>query len=245
MIGMTAVTEHYERHLAPVYVWMAGGIEAAIGRGKAEIDAVCPNPSRGLAAVDLGAGFGMHAIPLARLGYSVTAVDSSHLLLEVLHSHVGTLSVRTIEDDLLSFRKHLKAKADLILCMGDTVTHLPNRQAVEGLLADVAESLKAGGTFVSTFRDYTAPLTGTARFIPVRSDTDRILTCFLEYADETVIVHDILHERNGTVWQQRVSAYQKLRLSTEWITNVLRANGFSVRVEQGLGGMVRVVATAP
>jgi len=241
---MTAVVEHYASHLAPVYLWMVGGIDAAMKRGQSEMDAICPNPSKGLPAVDLGAGFGMHAIPLARLGYSVIAIDSSHLLLGVLRSHVDALPVQPIEEDLLSFRKHLKAKADLILCMGDTLTHLPNRQAVEELLADIAESLKAGGTFVSTFRDYTVALLGTARFIPVRSDTDRILTCFLEYLAETVIVHDILYERNGTVWQQRVSAYQKLRLSTEWITNALRTTGFSVRVEQGLSGMVRVVATA-
>jgi hypothetical protein len=43
---------------------------------------------------------------------------------------------------------------------------------------------------------------------------------------------------------QRVSAYQKLQLSTEWMTQVLRDLGFSVRVEPGLAGMVRVVATA-
>jgi len=73
---MPSVTEHYENHLAPVYLWMAGGIDMAVRRGQAEVEAVCPRPLKWRLAVDLGAGFGMHAIPLANLGHSVLAIDS-------------------------------------------------------------------------------------------------------------------------------------------------------------------------
>jgi hypothetical protein len=44
-------------------------------------------------------------------------------------------------------------------------------------------------TFVATFRDYTTLPAGDARFIPVRSDPDRIHTCFLEEAQQHVRVH--------------------------------------------------------
>jgi hypothetical protein len=37
------------------------------------------------------------------------------------------------------------------------------------------------------------PLIGEQRLIPVRNDETRILTCFLEYEPEAVLVHDILH----------------------------------------------------
>lgn len=46
-----------------------------------------------------------------------------------------------------------------------------------------------------SFRDYSVPLQDEKRFIPVRSDEGRILTCFLEYSEDSVLVHDILHER--------------------------------------------------
>lgn len=239
---MATVAEHYESLLAPVYLWMAGGLEAAVARGEVEIDAICPNPSNGLSAIDLGAGFGMHSIPLARRGYSVVAIDTSPLLLDVLGEHVGTLPVRTVEDDLLAFQKHLDAKVDLVLCMGDTLTHLTGQQSVVQLFSLVAESLHPGGTFVASFRDYTSPLVGNQRFIPIRSDDDRILTCFLEYSSEHVTVHDVLHERNGSEWRLRVSAYRKLRLSPEWVSTTLQARGFTVRIEPGLAGMLRVVA---
>jgi predicted RNA methylase len=242
---MTSVTEHYELHLAPIYLWMAGGMETAIARGNAEVMATCPRPLNGQRAVDLGAGFGMHAIPIANLGYSVLAIDSSSTLLQVLRSHIGTSPITPVQDDLLSFRRHLEGPVPLIVCMGDTLTHLADRQSVEGLFADVAESLSKGGSFVLSFRDYSSPLTGVQRFIPVRSDAGRVLTCFLEYQAESVTVHDILLERTGSGWQQRVSAYRKLRLSIEWVTRALEANGFEVRNDEGPAGMVRVIARRP
>jgi hypothetical protein len=187
----------------------------------------------------------MHAIPLADMGYSVLAIDSSSTLLDVLRNQASARPILTIQDDLLSFKTHLKTRAALFVCMGDTLTHLPDRQSVERLFADVAEMLMQGGTFIVSFRDYSTPLVGSQRFIPVRSDSDRIFTCFLEYDDQAVTVHDILHEREGGEWHQRVSAYRKLRLSPQWVVRALEDTGLLVRPEQGLGGMVRIVAKRP
>ena len=50
---MTTVAGHYKTHLAPVYLWMAGGFNAAVSRGEAEIEAILPNLSSGITAVDL------------------------------------------------------------------------------------------------------------------------------------------------------------------------------------------------
>jgi hypothetical protein len=142
----------------------------------------------------------------------------------------------------LAFQKHLTRKVHLILCMGDTLTHLPDPQTVEQLFSRVAESLLPDGMFVTTFRDYTSPIVGDRRFISVKSNEDRILTCFLEYFPDYVTVHDVFHERDGSAWQLRVSSYRKLRLSSEWVSATLHARGFAVRIEPGLTGMVRVVA---
>lgn len=78
---MTTVTEHYEKHLAPVYVWMAGGADAALEAGTTEIEALNLPLHEGSVVFDLGAGFGVHSIPLARLGARVTAIDTSTELL--------------------------------------------------------------------------------------------------------------------------------------------------------------------
>ena len=175
---MSTVKEHYDRHLGPVYAWMAGGMEPALERGTAELDAVGARASQGAVAVDLGAGFGMHAIPLARRGFDVLAIDSSAVMLDELARQANPLPVRIVCGDLLSFPRHLSTKPELVLCMGDTLTHLPDETSVERLIATVAESLAEAGRFVITLRDYSASLTGPQRFIPVRSDENASLSAF-------------------------------------------------------------------
>jgi len=237
------VRSHYESFLAPVYSWLAGGAEAAFARGEMELDALRLTPLRSAAgALDLGAGFGMHSVPLARRGFNVVAVDSSGVLLRELRSHAGNLPILTAEGDLLDFPQYVTGPTDVILCMGDTLTHLTSRQEIASLFAQVVAALAPGGVFVLSFRDYSAPMIRESRFIPVKSDADRIFTCFLEYANEHVDVYDVLHERQGSQWTQRVSSYRKLRLPPDWICAALREAGFQVTQEAGLSGMIRVVA---
>lgn len=239
---MSTVAEHYSNHLAPIYVWMAGGPELALQAGAAEIDALGLPLGHGAVVVDLGAGFGMHSIALARKGARVTAIDTSSELLRALAELAGGLPIRVVNADLLEFPNHITQAPAAILCMGDTITHLPERGAVERLVERSAAALPSGGLFVLSFRDYSVPLAGDRRFIPVRSDDTRILTCFVEYEPEAVVVHDIVHQRTAQGWQTRVSHYRKLRLAPEHLMSSLHSHGFSVRREAGVSAMVRLVA---
>lgn len=170
---MATVAQHYESHLAPVYPWMAGGIEHALATGTGDIADLA---RAGGVAVDLGAGFGMHAIPLARAGYRVLAIDSSTMLLRQLSHHAQ-------------------------------------------------------------------PRLDESRFIPVRSDASRILTCFIEDRGAHVLVHDILHERVDGTWTMSVSSYRKLELSADDVAAGLRGAGLDATVAPGPRGMLRAVAT--
>ena len=233
---------HYDTHLGPVYSWMLGDIEAAFARGAAEIDAL-PLPARGI-AVDLGAGLGLHSLPLAKRGFEVVALDSCRMLLDDLRSRALSLAITTHHADLLQFRCFVAGQAQIIVCMGDTLTHLPTLASVDLLLAGVAAAVPRGGVFAATFRDYAGrKLEGEQRFILVRADENRILTCFLEYADGQVTVHDVLNEKDRGQWRQKISSYPKLRLAPEWVAARLTELGFDVMRDATPGGMARIVAT--
>jgi 2-polyprenyl-3-methyl-5-hydroxy-6-metoxy-1,4-benzoquinol methylase len=241
---MKTSAAHYAAHLGPIYSWMLGDIDAAFARSAAEIDDLeLPDANHG-AAADLGAGLGLHALPLARRGFHVTAIDSCQVLLDELRSRSGTLTVTAVNADLVDFRAVMQEQARVVLCMGDTLTHLPTLGSVESLLRSVAAGLAPGGVFASTFRDYASrTLKGDERFILVRADADRILTCFLEYAEHEVTVHDLLNEREQDQWRQKISSYSKLRLAPEWVESKLTDLGLKVRRDTSANGMVRIVAT--
>jgi hypothetical protein len=161
-----------------------------------------------------------------------------------LRARSETLAVTTVNADLVDFRAVMQEELRVILCMGDTLTHLPTMRSVESLLRSVAAGLARGGVFAATFRDYaTRTLEGDKRFILVRADADRILTCFLEYAEHEVTVHDVLNEREQDQWRLKISSYRKLRLAPEWVESTLMELGLAVRRDTNTSGMARIVAT--
>jgi 2-polyprenyl-3-methyl-5-hydroxy-6-metoxy-1,4-benzoquinol methylase len=240
---MTTSAAHYKTHLGPVYSWMLGDLDAAFAQGAREIEDL-PLPAGGGLAVDLGAGLGLHAVGLAKRGYEVVAIDNCQALLDELKSRGEAAAIAVHHADLVEFRRFVPGQAQVIVCMGDTLTHLSALPAVDSLLAAVASALPRSGVFAATFRDYaTMELQGDKRFILVRADESRILTCFLEYQDHQVMVHDLLHEKEQGRWRQAVSSYPKLRLAPAWVMVKLSALGFSVKRDNTTGGMVRIVAT--
>jgi len=240
---MNTVKEHYDGQLADVYSWMAGSFETITEGNRAflrqlEIDKM----PRGL-AIDLGAGSGFQSVPLAEFGFSVFAIDFNSALLAELRERAGNLPIETIQDDILNFSKHIDEAAQIIVCMGDTLTHLESPDAVKTLLRDAARLLLKDGKLVLTFRDYiSAELCSEQRFIPVRADDSKIFTCFLEYHEDFVEVFDLLYRKENGQWKLDVSSYPKLRLNRSWVENRLLENGLSVIHNELVNGMIKIVA---
>lgn len=237
---MSTAREHYERLLAPVYAWMLGGFEAALERQREFVRA--HEWIGGGRALDLGAGFGATAIALAERGFSVTAVDSSPELCAELERLRGTHAIRVVLADLVEFAASDAERYELVLCVGDTLTHLESLDRVLALADALAERVIVGGRLVLGFRDMSGPPPeGAQRFMHVRSDDARTLTCFLDYRDEHVLVHDVLHERGAAGWTMRVGVYPKLRLATDRVLAELRDRRFELERRDVVRGMTSLV----
>jgi SAM-dependent methyltransferase len=236
---MSHVTEHYDVLLADHYSWMFG--VSAVEKATEQRELLT---RLGLApdelAVDLGAGPGFQSMALAELGFKrVLAIDTSAKLLEELRSNSAGRDIEVIQDDMMNISQHVASgTVDAIVCMGDTLTHLPERQLVSRLFADVFRALRWGGKLILTFRDLSSELRGLDRFIPVRNTPDKIMTCFLEYGPDVVTVHDLIHIRDGITWRLTKSCYPKLRLSCDAIRRDLEMTGFEVDVAESFRGMV-------
>lgn len=239
---MNTAKDHYDQQLASIYSWMAGTPEVAIKRNHDLLRQLGVHLPRGL-AIDLGAGSGFQSIPLAELGFSVVAIDFCESLLSELRDRVGNLPIRTIHDNILNFSKYVEEQAQVIVCMGDTLTHLESLDSVQSLLLSVESTLAAQGKLVLTFRDYiSVEPQGTQRFIPVQSDESTILTCFLEYREDVVEVYDLVYRKEGDRWVLSTSSYPKLRIDKNWVCDQLRKSKLEVVQNTIINGMICIVA---
>ena len=239
---MVGVKAHYDNLLASYYSWLGGGAGIKFEENRKFFQSHGIYPALSGTAVDLGAGSGFQSIPLSRAGFNVIAIDMCHDLLVELKSQAEGLPVVTIEDDLLNFTGHIAEKVELIVCMGDTLTHLQTLADVEVLLEDARRALEDNGRLILEFRDLTAELKNLDRFIPVRSDADRIFTCFLEYERKHVKVHDIIYEKNANQWVMKKGCFRKLRIPPQWLSGYLRKAGFAIESLDIDSGMVTILA---
>lgn len=229
---MTTSREHYDTLLADLYAWMIGDSNE---RDRAQFEwirvVVGAPAAPGSRALDLGAGVGAEAVALARLGYDVVAVDASAKLCREVRRRAGKsgYSVDVVEADIVSFlEREDEPTASVALCVGDTLSHLESRAAVRGMLHAVRARLAPGGRLVVTYRDLSAERRDLDRFFLVRADDSRIFTCFVEYFDDHVIVHDVVHTRSNDGWTMKTSAYPKLRLGSRELHDLLLDAGFVV-----------------
>ena len=234
---MATVEAHYQDVLSGVYSWMLGGFDVQIAKNRSFFENHHIQPKGSGVAVDLGAGCGFQSIPLAEIGYSVTAIDLDDNLLRELKANDAAGTVTVERDDMINFDKHVSGPSELIVCMTDTLLHLESKDRVRSIFEKVNDHLETSGRFVITFRDLSNPLEELDRFIPVKQDESTIFTCFLEYETDTVKVHDLVYTNTDGQWSLNKSFYRKLRLSSDWVKKQLLQTGFSnvdIDIENGL-----------
>ncbi|MEO7036980.1 MAG: class I SAM-dependent methyltransferase [Polyangiaceae bacterium] len=239
---MTRTLDHYESLLAEHYSWIYGDFDARRKSATEGLRARGVSPHGSGFALDLGAGAGCHSLALIDLGFRVRAVDFSRKLLTELLERAQGASVEIVEADLLDTQAWGEEAPELIVCMGDTLTHLNSPSEIQALFRAAYQRIALGGRLVITYRDLGVPLAGPARFIPVRADEDRIFTCFLEYGPEHVEVHDLVYVRGDSGWRLATTSYPKLRLAQDRALAWLAQAGFAIEHVEVARGMTEIVA---
>jgi len=236
------VKEHYDRHLGDIYSWTAGDFlskqqeqqEYFLNRGI--------TPLNKGNALDLGAGHGIQSVSLAKIGFNVKAIDfTPQLLLELKANSVG-LAVEAINADIREVDKYREFFPEVIVCAGDTITHLADEAEIDQFLNACASTLAENGKLVLSFRDYTKALEGNDRFILVNSDSNRVFTCCLDYFAEQVRVTDLIYSKTESGWNQAVSSYFKTRIRPQAIIETIERAGLKVLYNEITNRMVTVIA---
>ncbi|MEL6673108.1 MAG: class I SAM-dependent methyltransferase [Bacteroidota bacterium] len=234
---MNEVKTHYSTHLAAHYSWMLGERETQIEAFSDLLTRRGLDKGKGQTAWDLGAGTGLQSLALARKGYQVHALDFSAEMLAQMGPEADQWGIQRHQADLTDSQSYALPSADLLVCMQDTLLHLPALSDLETLFHQGYAQSQPEAAFLLSFRDLSQALSGKDRFILLRAEADRILSCFLEYLPDQVMIHDIIQTREKAGWEQRIHAYPKLRAGWEDIQPLWEKAGWQSQWQEKRRGM--------
>jgi SAM-dependent methyltransferase len=235
---------HYEALLGPIYAWSVSRTGDPVARAAAWLERhelLCHDTY-----LDLGAGFGAHALALLGVEKQVTAVDFDPTLVAELQRAAAPYASHLLleREEMLDFlRRGSGATWDVILCVGDTLTHLPTVAAVAELVGRAARSLSDPGRLALSYRDSTRfAAEGVERFREVASDGERTMHCLLEPLDDGHLrVTDIVTEVGPDGPRTRLSDYVKLRLAPDDIVALAANAGLVLERRSEDAGMTTLI----
>ena len=240
-ISNQTIKDHYDNLLGPIYSWTLGDFKAKSEVFRTFLTSNDIKPFGNKIAIDLGAGNGLQSIPLAEVGFDVIAIDLNRHLLKELQVNASGRNISVLSADMRDVEKFAE-EPELIICAGDTISHLSDKSEVKKFITKISKRLVKGGKAIFSFRDYSNEVIGQERFILVKSSEERILTCVLDYEDEAVIVTDLLYEKFGKNWKQKASTYRKVRIIPKEVVGYLELNQMRLTFNGKVDGLTTIIA---
>lgn len=97
----------------------------------------------GISILDVGAGTGRLAIPLSERGYSITAIDASEAMLDVLRSKDPESRIHTVHARLQELA--LKDQFDLVCCVFSVFCYLTTEDELDAAIDTLCKHAKPSG----------------------------------------------------------------------------------------------------
>lgn len=120
--------------------------------------------------LDASCGIGIRAVPLARMGFDVTAVDPSPGMLRKAHTIADQFNVadqiQFERADFLTLPEYVSGTFDAVVTKGNALPHLLLDTEIEQTLKIFYDLLRPGGILVIGMRDFGPFMESRPRFIP-------------------------------------------------------------------------------
>lgn len=124
--------------------------------------------------LDLGCGSGEHAAFFARAGYRVLGVDRSAAQIAAARAQAQEGAARFVAGDLTRLGEVVDARFGTAICLGNTLVHLQEPEALAAACRGVYAALLPGGAWVAQILNYERLFGRGERHLPLvfRRDDD-------------------------------------------------------------------------
>lgn len=147
------------------------------------------NKVGGLTMIDAGCGTGSLAIALGRHNVAVNAFDlNEKMIKKAEEKRPQALNVSFRQGSLLNLQTlYPNHRADAVMCMGNTLVHLPYQEAVENFFTQAASMLKEGGNLIVQIVNYDNILKNKPQALPLIETENYHFERLYEYPSENQV----------------------------------------------------------
>lgn len=194
-----------------------------------------PARSTPMSVLDAACGTGMHAIALARLGYSTAGADLSSAMIERARINASAAGV-AVRFDAAGFGRLSStfgfASFDALLCLGNSLPHTLTPSELEAALVDFHACLRPGGIVLIQNRNFDQVMAERRRWMDpqshVEDGAERLFVRFYDFDPAGLITFNILtllRKEHGS-WTQQVNATRLRPLIQSELLQALASAGF-------------------
>lgn len=214
--------------------------EESMARQGAAISSMLPSPkAEGRVGhrriLDIAAGIGTQALPLAAQGYEVTARDLSEKAIERLtrEARLRGLEIDAGQADMRRVAESVQGRFDAVIAFDNSIPHLLSDEEIEATLTGVRELLNPGGLLLLSVRDYDQIDRASPSHHPY-GERDRGARVF-RLSQEWVWLDEshyrtsmVIEERCGELWDEVVRTHAVYyAVSLGRLLELMAAAGFS------------------
>lgn len=189
--------------------------------------------------LDAACGSGMHAIELAKYGFTTCGADLSPKMVEKATENAQSagVNVKFKESSFgnlnADFQGEPEFPFDLVTCLGNALPHLLSTELIQTTLWDLANCIRPGGYLIFQNRNFDAVLEQKDRWISPqgrREDQNEwIFLRFYDFDKDGLLTFNILrlYRSGNESWQQRISSTRLYPLKRDVLVGLLEDSGFS------------------
>ncbi|MGF7109646.1 class I SAM-dependent methyltransferase [Treponema pedis] len=175
--------------------------------------------------LDVGCAVGDLSLKLSGYGFNIVGIDLSESMLAIAKSKIcGQSNLKFEKLNMLDIQK--LGKFDIVICFGNTVSHLKNEKEIEDFFIAVYNILNADGIFYFEALNYGEILNEKTAYFPVIETENFIFNRSYNYYKKNIVSFEIKFKdkKLNKTYSDLINLFP---ITKEMILNFLKRAGFS------------------
>ncbi|MHB1355249.1 MAG: class I SAM-dependent methyltransferase [Anaerolineae bacterium] len=193
--------------------------------------------------LDVAGGTGQHAIALAHVGFAVSLADiSPEMVQQARRNAIDAGVLLSAHQAGFGELSALETQYDALLCLGNSIPHIQDRDALHRTIVDMASVVRPGGVLIWQLRNFQRVLALQERFMGPQawraSEHEHLFIRFYDFIPPHVrfnLLH--LHRSGDGNWEQTIEQTVLAPWILAELSKALAGNGWGEVLAFGnLGG---------